>query len=83
MLDGLPQRLFFGLLQCRGRLLVEARRKFAVGAEDVGNERRRHFVRLSAGVIGVFGNGARRHFVGEPGVAFGIADGKSRGGARA
>ena len=32
MLDGLAQRLFLGLLQGRGRLLVEARRIFAVRA---------------------------------------------------
>ena len=65
MLDGLAQRLFLGLLQRRCRLLVEAGRIFPVRPEHLCEEGRRHLVMLGVGVVGVFGDGARRHFVGE------------------
>ena len=56
---------------CRvdGRLLVEARGIFAVRAEHVREECRRHLVMLGIGGVGVFGDGARRHLAGERGVA--------------
>ena len=83
MLDGLPQRLLLGLLQRRFRLLVEARRIFPVRAQHFCEERLRHLVMLGVGLVGVFGDVARGHFVGEGGVALGIAAGKPCGGARA
>src|SRR5260370_9842758 len=83
MLDGLAQRFFLGLPQRGGRLPVEARRIFAIGAEHMGEERRRHFVMLDIGCVGMFANRTGRHLVGKPGVAFGIAGGEFGGGARA
>src|ERR1700682_873331 len=83
MFDGLAQRFLLGLLQRGGRLLVEARRIFAVGAEHAGEERRRHFVMLGVGLVGMFGDGTGRHLVDKPGIAFGIAGGEFCGGARA
>ena len=83
MLDGLAQRLFLGLLQCRGRLLVEARGIFAVGTQYIREERGRQFIVLCIGGGGMFGNGASRHFTGKPRVAFGVAGGELRRGTRA
>ena len=81
VLDGLPQGFLLGLLQRRFRLLVEARRIFPVRSQHLCKERLRHLVMLGVGLVGVFGDMARRHLVGEGGVAFGIAAGQPRRGA--
>src|SRR5260370_18059329 len=47
----------------------------------MSEECRRHFIAPGIGLAGVFGNGARRHFVGKPGVAFRVAPGQPRRGA--
>ena len=47
-----------------------------LGPEHMREERSRQFIVLRIGSGGMFGNGARRHFVGKPGVAFGVAGGK-------
>jgi hypothetical protein len=83
VLDGLAQRFLLGFLQGRGCLPVETAGILAVGAEQAGKELDRHLVVRNIGVVGIFGDGARRHFVGEPGIAFRIPGGEPRGGARA
>lgn len=83
MFDGLAQGFFLGLLQGGFRLLVEARRIFPVRSQQLCKKRLRHLVMLIVGLIGIFGDGARGHVIGEGGVALGIAAGQSRSGARA
>jgi hypothetical protein len=82
MLDGLPQRLFLGLLQGRGRFLVEAGGIFAVRAEHVAEQRGRHLIMPAIGDVGVPGKGARGHLIGEQGVTSGIGEGEPRCRAR-
>ena len=53
------------------------------GPEHVGEERRRHLVVLGVGRVGVFGDGARRHLVGERGIASALPRGEPCRGARA
>ena len=45
-------------------------------------ERRRHFVMLGIGGVGMFGDGAYRHLLRERGIVLGIAAGKPRRRAR-
>src|ERR1700687_2790903 len=75
--------LLLGVLQRRRRLLVEARRVFAVRAQYVSEECRRHLAMLGIGFGGVLGKGTCRHLVRKRGVAFRVAAGQPRRGARA
>jgi hypothetical protein len=83
MIDGLAQRLFLGLLQCRGCVAIETRRIFPVRPEHMREERRWHLVMLGVGGIGVFGDAARHHFAGKTCIAGCVAGRKPRHRARA
>src|SRR6202158_2370812 len=77
------RRLLLGVLQRRRRLLVEARRVFAVRPQYGSEECRRHLAMLGIGFGGVLGKGTCRHLVRKRGVAFRVAAGQPRRGARA
>ena len=49
----------------------------------MSEERSRHLGVPGVGLAGVFGIGARRHRIGEPGIAFGVPGGEPCGSARA
>jgi hypothetical protein len=49
----------------------------------MGEERRGHLGVPGVGLAGISGNSARRHRIGEPGIAFGVPGGEPCGGARA
>ena len=82
MIDALAQRLFLGFLQGRGRRTIETGGIFAVRPEHVAEEGSRHFVMLRIGRFRMFGDGARRHFPREVGIACRITGGEPRRRAR-
>ena len=68
MLAGLGQGAVFGVGEAVAGL-VQAGRIFLVGAKDEIEERRRHFVVLGVGFVGVHGDGEVAHVPGEQALA--------------